>query len=133
MVLELTFLDWKSNSGKMNAAAGASKVGFLARSFWLAWDLIIGAAKLSQKGVYLFGGEKGEEEEDDDKELIWQSLPIKNLSILWLLATSNTSENSCISFLQMKVRKGKMSDGSFQVLLKSLILLGALNLPVLNG
>jgi hypothetical protein len=33
MVLELIFLDWKSNSDKMNAAAGASKVGFLARSF----------------------------------------------------------------------------------------------------
>jgi hypothetical protein len=76
MLLELTFLDWKSKVDKMNAAIESSKAKckwFSCEEFLVGLGLIVGAAEFSPKGVGLFGG-KYDEEEDDNYIELWPSI-----------------------------------------------------------
>ncbi len=75
MFLELSFLDWESIVDKMNLEVEASKARckkFMKEEFLIGLGLLIGAAEFSQKGVDLFGGKKGEE--DDDEVDDWLSV-----------------------------------------------------------
>jgi hypothetical protein len=99
MFLELTVLDWKSNVNKMNSAVEASKAKCKWSSceeFLIGLGLKVGVAELPQKGVDLFGGEKGDEEDDNDMELWPYISPNLKFEQLWLLTTSKTSEDSCL-------------------------------------
>jgi hypothetical protein len=61
----------------MNAAVEASKAKckrFSCEEFLIGLGLMIGTAEFSQKGVDLFGGKKGEVEEDDEELDLWPSI-----------------------------------------------------------
>jgi hypothetical protein len=73
--LQLSFLNWKSKVDKMNREVESSKCKckkFSYEEFLIGLGLMIGAAEFSQKGVDLFGGKKGEEDDEDLDE--WPSI-----------------------------------------------------------
>jgi len=75
MFLQISYLDWKSKVAKMNLEVEASKTRckkFTHEEFLIGLGLLIGAAEFSQKGVDLFGGKKGDQDEDDFDE--WPSI-----------------------------------------------------------
>jgi len=75
MFLQISYLDWKSKVAKMNLEVEASKTRckkINLEEFFIGLGLLIGAAEFSQKGVDLFGGKKGDQDEDDFDE--WPSI-----------------------------------------------------------
>ena len=73
MFLQVSFLDWKENVNKLNAAVEAEKCKckkFSEEEFLVGLALIIGAAEFSQKGVDLFGSKNVELDDED----VWHSI-----------------------------------------------------------
>ncbi len=117
LFLELTFLDWKGKVDKMNLEIQASNSKcrkFSYEEFLIGMGLMIVAAEFSQKGVELFGGKKGEDEEDDIEQ--WPSIsPAPHFEQYMAFSRFKDFRNFCPQFMQIKVEKKVILGGSFQV------------------